>query len=140
MDLNLVQVEDYSLVTTGWLGSKHGTDSTRTIKLNLATFTGATHFPNGWVLDGITLGKITATGLYGPYESDAVDGRQNVVGFLYATVKAHSASATPLAALLHHGTVVVAKAPLGTATSATTPGTLDAAAQTALRDSGFYFI
>lgn len=56
------QVEDHS-----WLGSAHGTDSTETITLDVSAFTANTHYPNGYILSGTPLAKITASGLYGPY-------------------------------------------------------------------------
>lgn len=56
------QVEDRS-----WLGSAHGTEATESITLDVSAFTSGTHYPNGYLLSGLPLGKITASGLYGPY-------------------------------------------------------------------------
>lgn len=50
-----------------WLGSAHGTDSTESITLDVSAFTSNTHYVNGVFLSGIPLGKITASGKYGPY-------------------------------------------------------------------------
>jgi hypothetical protein len=55
-------VEDHS-----WLGSRHGTDATRTITLDLSLFSSTTHYPNGYLPSGMVLGKVTSTGLWGPY-------------------------------------------------------------------------
>lgn len=55
-------VEDHS-----WLGSRHGTDATRTITLDFSLFDANTHYPNGYLPSGMVLGKVTLTGLYGPY-------------------------------------------------------------------------
>ena len=114
------QVEDHS-----WLGSSHGTEATVSITLNVALFTQGTHYPNGYIPSGVVLGKVTATGKYGPYDDAASDGRQTAVGFLFAVVKTPASSSTPVAgALLQHGAVVEAKLP--------TDHGLDAAAKTDL--------
>lgn len=39
--------------------------------LDVSAFTKATHYPDGYFLSGLNLGKITATGLYGPYAGNA---------------------------------------------------------------------
>jgi hypothetical protein len=52
-----------------WLGSAHGTETGDTITLDLSLFTAATHFPNGYIPSGMTLGKVTASGAYGPYNN-----------------------------------------------------------------------
>ena len=54
---------------------------------DVSAFTAATHYPNGYLLSGIVLGKITASGMYGPYDDAASDGRQTAVGFLFSSVK-----------------------------------------------------
>ncbi|MGW4825428.1 hypothetical protein ACWEP4_42790 [Streptomyces sp. NPDC004227] len=71
-----------------WLDSLHGTDSVDTITLDMSTFASGTHYkpstdtsiPYSRVLSGIPVGKITASGLYGLYKTDATDGRQNLAG------------------------------------------------------------
>lgn len=62
-----VKSTSYAVGDDSWLGSGHGTDSTESITLDISTFTSGTHYPNGFVESGIPLGKITASGLYGPY-------------------------------------------------------------------------
>jgi hypothetical protein len=59
----------YQVEKRAWLLSPHGTDpgTTPTITLDVSAFTAATHYPNGYLLSGIVLGRITATGLYAPY-------------------------------------------------------------------------
>ncbi|ANA86363.1 head decoration [Gordonia phage OneUp] len=54
------------------------------ITLDLSKFVKGTHYPKGFVPSGIPLGKITATGLYGPYDNSATDGREVCAGFLWA--------------------------------------------------------
>lgn len=67
MDLQPISTTVTSLEDRSWLGSAHGTESTRSVTLDLALFTEATHYPNGEILSGTVLAKKTSTGLYGPY-------------------------------------------------------------------------
>lgn len=59
----------YQVERRSWLLSPHGTDpgTTPSITLDVSAFTAAVHYPNGYIPSGAPLGKITATGLYGPY-------------------------------------------------------------------------
>jgi hypothetical protein len=66
MDLNL-RTETFQTDDQSWLGSAHGTDAPRSITLDTSAFTSGTHYPNGFFPSGLPLGKITATGKYGPY-------------------------------------------------------------------------
>jgi hypothetical protein len=50
-----------------WLGSAHGTDACPSITLDTSAFTAGTHYPNGYFPSGLPLGKITSSGMYGPY-------------------------------------------------------------------------
>lgn len=134
MDLTQVQVENFVLDDPAWLGSKHGTDSTRSIILDAALFVSGTHYPDGYLKAGVLLAKVTATGRYGPYASDGAGGLATPEGFLYSRVKIVSGSATPAGALLWHGAVVTSKLPHGTGATAGAgvDGAFDATAQTAL--------
>ena len=114
------QAEDRS-----WLGSAHGTEATRSITLDTSAFTGGTHYPNGYIPSGTVLGRITATGLYGPYSDGASDGRQVAAGLLFSSVKPGSTSTVDVGgALMEHGFVVEANLP--------TDSGVDAAAKTDL--------
>lgn len=95
----------------GWLGSAHGTDATRTITLDVSAFTAATHYPNGFVRGGTPVGKITASGKYGPYDNAAEDGTETLVGFVYGDFPVDGQTAV-VAALLDHGKVVEARLPI----------------------------
>ena len=66
MDLSL-RTETWGQDDQSWLGSQHGTEMARTITLDVSKFTEGTHYPDGYFLSGLPLGKVTATGLYGPY-------------------------------------------------------------------------
>lgn len=55
--------------------------------LDVSAFTAGTHYPNGFFPSGLALGRITATGLLGPYSNAASDGRETCVGLLFSSVK-----------------------------------------------------
>ena len=90
-----------------WLGSAHGTDAARSITLDTSQFTAGTHYPNGYFPSGLPLGKITASGKYGPYNDAASDGTQTLVGFLLCAVDAPTDNTVdPQGALFEHGRVI----------------------------------
>jgi hypothetical protein len=68
MDLGL-KTESFASDDTSWVRLRHGTDSCVSGTLDVSTFTEAVHFPDGFIKSGTAVGKITATGLYGPYAS-----------------------------------------------------------------------
>lgn len=114
MDLSL-RTETWGQDDQSWLGSQHGTEAARSVTLDVSAFTAGTHYPDGYFKSGLPLGKITATGLYGPYSNAAVDGRETLVGFLFCAVAAPTSNSTNTkipAALLDHGKVVDAKLPI----------------------------
>ena len=76
----------YVVDDNSWLDSEHGTDAAEPVTLNLALFD-ASQFANGFIPSGCALGKVTSTGLYGPYDDTASDGRQVLVGHLLGGVK-----------------------------------------------------
>ncbi|MEU0992000.1 head decoration protein [Streptomyces sp. NPDC005953] len=96
-----------------WLGSEHGTQATETIVLDTSTFTPATHYPEGFFKSGIPLGQITSGGKFGPYDNAASDGREKLVGFLFAAVPAPAVNTLdPAAALFVHGKVRESRLPV----------------------------
>lgn len=54
------------------------------VTLDLSKFTKGTHYPKGFIPSGVPLGKVAATGKYGPYDNSANDGREVCQGFLFA--------------------------------------------------------
>ncbi|WP_327359327.1 head decoration protein [Streptomyces sp. NBC_01304] len=103
-----------------WLASRHGTDSTETITLDLTKLTKNTHYveptatqPHGYVRSGVPVGRITASGLYGPYDPAAKDGRETLAGLVYAEAPFTPGTTKVPAALFWHGTVKAAKIPGG---------------------------
>jgi hypothetical protein len=122
MDISLQPTETWIAENRSWLGSSHGTDVPMTVTLDTTKFTQATHFPNGYVPSGCVLGKITATGLYGPYDDTAVDGRAVAAGFLYSNTRMVTGGKNVGAPMHWHGAVKAAKLPFQSGT-----GFLDAA-------------
>ncbi|MGC5033071.1 hypothetical protein [Micromonospora sp. DT229] len=66
MNLNPV-TETFHNEDQRWLGSAHGTESAQSITLDTSAFTSGVHYPNGYFPSGLPLGRITASGKYGPY-------------------------------------------------------------------------
>ncbi len=66
-----VETTQYQVDNRSWLLSPHGTDpgATPSITLDVSAFTQALHYPNGYLLSGLPLARITATDKYGPYET-----------------------------------------------------------------------
>lgn len=89
---------DYQAENRGWLWGEHGTDpgSTPSVTLDVSKFTPATHYPNGFIPSGCVLGKVTATGLYGPYDDTANDGREVAAGLLFSSVRVLQPNGTAL--------------------------------------------
>lgn len=128
-DISVSTVASYQAEKRSWLLSAHGTDpgTTPSVNLDVSAFTAATHYPNGYLLSGIVLGKITATGKYAPYVDAAVDGTGTAAGFLFSSVKVPNTADTTKdtnGALVVHGFVDAAKLPI--ANAATGGGFIDA--------------
>ncbi|MEU5156755.1 head decoration protein [Glycomyces sp. NPDC021274] len=109
MDIS-VRTTTYGVENRSWLGSAHGTEATRTVTLDVSAFTEATHYPDGFIPSGVVLGRITASGLYGPYDNAAADGRQTAAGFLFNSTTVNG-TADLGAPLLEHGMVIEDKLP-----------------------------
>lgn len=92
-----------------WLGSAHGTDATRSITLDVSTFTKATHFPNGYFPSGLYVKPTGSAGLYGPAAATDATGV-----FLFCAVAAppDGDDFDVVAAALDHGRIVVARLPI----------------------------
>jgi hypothetical protein len=76
-----ITTEAWGVDDKSWLKHQFGFDTARSCTLNASLFT-ADHLLDGIIPSGIVLGRVTASGLYGPYDNAASDGRQVAVGFL----------------------------------------------------------
>lgn len=117
------KIGSYTAEDRSWIATDHGVDMTPSITLDVSKFTKATHYADGSVKSGTVLGKVTATGLYGPYKSDATDGREVAAGHLFGTLPVEGKTKVG-GALYIHGLVTEARLPANHG--------LDAAAKTAL--------
>ena len=112
MDLS-VRTETFGQDDQTWLGAAHGTDLGRSITLDTSAFTANTHYPNGYVRSGTPLARITATGLYGPYDNAGAGGLEVLAGFLLTPIKPGAVSTTDVSGVLfEHGRVVEASLPI----------------------------
>lgn len=82
MDLK-VRKTTFAGRTYRWLGSAFGLQYTDGVTLDLAKFDFSTVFTTRRIPGGVVLGKVTASGKYGPYDNAAVDGREVAVGILF---------------------------------------------------------
>lgn len=112
-----------------WLQSQAGVGpgETPSVTLDLALFTGATHYPNGFIPSGIVLGK-TSDGKYGPYDPAAADGRKQAAGHLFGSLTVAAPTGVVGGALVRtNATIDPARLPIASGT-----GALDDAARLAL--------
>lgn len=96
---------DQSWIAPGGINALDDADS---IVLDRSAFDLAGDFPNGYVPSGVCLAKITATGLYGPYDNALSNGQEVAAGFLVADVEMDAKLASTVdeqAALYWHGEV-----------------------------------
>lgn len=125
MDL-ATRKESFGSEDLSWLGSAHGTEAQETITLDGSAF--SADFADGVIPSGTVLGKITDSGLYGPYAAAGAGGLDAAVGFLATTTRLQRRdlgdSSTVFndvgAALLWHGRIVVSNLPVQDG-----PGSLD---------------
>lgn len=103
------------------------------VTLDISKFTPGTHYPNGFIPSGTVIGKITATGLFGPYDAAAADGRQTAYGLTYGDINAikydgSTASKVGTSAVVYDAAVSAGKLPF--ATGSGTTGALDGTSDT----------
>ncbi|MGC0365011.1 hypothetical protein ABH922_002995 [Rhodococcus sp. 27YEA15] len=109
-----VRTTDYQSENRSWLLSAHGTDpgTNPSITLDVSKFTAATHFPKGYIPSGVVIAKITATGLYGPFDKAATDGRQTNAAHLFGSLNVVGLTKVGGAAVVH-GFVKESRLPAG---------------------------
>ncbi len=113
---------DFQVENRSWLLGPHGTDpgSNPSLTLLVSLFTAGTHYPNGFVPSGIVLGKVTASGVYGPYDPAAVDGREVAAELLFGSLPVRTGATRLAGAGFHHGSVNPARLPIQSGTGALT--------------------
>ena len=108
-----VSKTNYQTEKLSWLLDRGGWEQ-ESITLDISAFTAGTHYPNGFIQSGTNLGKITASGLYGPYDNAASDGREVFRGHLGTSTKVPNPADTTKdagAPLLFAGVVKESKLP-----------------------------
>jgi hypothetical protein len=133
---------DISRVTTTYqVGNRQWLLSEPDVKLNVtldpSLFTAGTHYPNGYLPSGTLVGIKTATGLAGPYDDAASDGRQTAYGITYGDARFvydNGATATKvgISVVVNQAIVSKAKLPFQSGT-----GSADAAGITDLKNIVF---
>lgn len=118
MDLNTIVSSTGGRDLT-WLASDHGLDAALPRTLDVSKFTSGTHYDATikTLYSGIALAKVTATGLYGPYDTTAADGRQLALdGFLIyeePLLLPNGTTSTKVAvACLRHGEIIPTNLPI----------------------------
>lgn len=125
-----MQTTSYQVGNRQWLLAEP--DFKPNVTLDISKFTAGTHYPNGYIPSGTVIGKVTATGLFGPYDPAASDGRQTAYGLTYADVRAvrqngSTASKVGTGAVVYDSAVSSGKLPFQSGT-----GSIDSAGKTAL--------
>ncbi|GHC37497.1 MULTISPECIES: head decoration protein [Streptomyces rochei group] len=130
-DFQPISYTDTVTADRPWLASLVGVQDTNTITLDLTKFTANTHYVTSAnpalqgrnvMKSGIPLGKITASGLYAPYNGAGTDGTENLAGFLVDSIAFGPASTKAAGALLWFGEVFADEVP-GTFDPATVTST-----------------
>lgn len=91
---------------TRWRASSHGEDTARPGQFDSSTLTDGTHYNIGGKTDnvipsGLAVGQITASKLYGPYDSTATDGREVLAGYVNDNAGVPLAAKATFAVLKH---------------------------------------
>lgn len=81
-----MQTTNYQVGNRQWLLDEP--DYKPNVTLDISKFTQGTHFPNGYIPSGTAIGKLTAGGLFAPYDNAASDGSEILYGFTYGDVRA----------------------------------------------------
>lgn len=110
MDIQPRVTSDIAHHNTDWLGSRFGTEDPQTVTLDMSKFVAATHYPNGFIPDGMPLVKDAVSGLYGPSGAADVD----CDGYLYKATNVPNGATKIGAPMLWHGVVILARLPLTT--------------------------
>ncbi len=107
-------MSDIAVVSTGytgekrsWLASPHGCGpgENPNVTLDISKFT----VVGGVIPSGTVLGKVTASGKYGPYDDALVNGQEVATGILFGSVPVASGQTQAAASIMVHGFVYEAK-------------------------------
>lgn len=109
-----LQSTSYQAPDRTWHKSRSGTEYKPNATLDITKFN-ADRYPNGYIPSGCVVGKVTATGLYGPYDNTASDGTEVAAGLTYGDCRVVRQNGTTAAkvgtGLVVRGDVTAAKLP-----------------------------
>lgn len=113
----LAHTDVAAMIATGSLTG----GSTPAVGVTTGTGGANAHYINGYIPSGTAIGKVAATGLFGPYDNTANDGREVAYGFTYGDVRAirqNGSVATNVGtgAVVHDAVVSVSKLPFQSGT------------------------
>jgi hypothetical protein len=74
------RTESYHVADPTGLGSRHGLGEAVSVTLDTSMFTPELHYPDGYFKSGIAIGRVTATGKYGPYSGTTEEVQLITVG------------------------------------------------------------
>ncbi len=74
MDLSVRREGPWVPEDRSWLGSRDGTEVTRSITLDVSAFTEGTHYPDGYIKSGTVLTHL-GSNMYGPYGGSASEAQ-----------------------------------------------------------------
>lgn len=97
LDIKVTSEDVFGTEDRRWLGTRLGTDQCRSITLDASAFSSWHVSERGALPSGTVLAKITATGLYGPYDDAGAGGLQIAAGVLFTTTKLGNGTGTDLA-------------------------------------------
>ena len=111
MDFSVRKTDDLVAEKRGWLRGMHGTDpgSNPSVTLDLSLF-GDLH-PDGFIPSGTVVAKVTASGLCGPYDDAATDGREVAYGLLFNSENVATGQTRGVNAVVRHGNVDATRLP-----------------------------
>jgi hypothetical protein len=94
-----------------WLGSDHGIANSRTVTIDISTFTAGTHYPNGFIPSGLPVAVVGGVAV--PYDSNeaTTTGAGILAGHILTDQPVIGTGDFP-APLFDHGRVVAAKLPI----------------------------
>lgn len=113
MDISPRTTTATGLSDKSWIygGMDGGLQNMLSETLDLSLFDAETHYPDGSILSGTVLARVTATGLLGPYDDEADDGLEDAVGHLFEDERVFNAAGKAGVAVFHDGVVVTANLP-----------------------------
>lgn len=111
--MNLAQKrEAYGSDDQSWIDSRAGLNNGKSCTIDLASFTKATHYPDGFLKSGLPLAKITANGHVGLYDNAATDGRGTLWAVLLSGVEVADGATSVVGAALLTGRIKAVNLPV----------------------------